>query len=215
MKKIFLLLILISLTTYNFAQNVTVGPSAKPLLKSVIKNPVEGSPYFNTKYANGSIKTVSQKAFDIKNVRYNLETQQLEYTENENVYAIQDSVQSFTLLDSVGNSHQFIKLKTGQAEGFYEAVAEGNVSLLKQYSIKKEIVEDWFTKKKTNKLVQRTAYLTSKAGTIQKFTPSTKNITTVLADKKEQVATFIKNEQLDLKQDDDLIKVFKYYNTLQ
>lgn len=215
MKKLFLILILIGLTTYIFAQNVTVGSGAKPLLKSVIKNPVEGSPYFNTKYANGSIRTVSEKVFDIKNVRYNLETQQLEYTENENVYAIQDSVQSFKLLDSIGNSHHFIKLKSGQAEGFYEAVAEGNVTLLKKYSVKKEIVEDWFTKKKTDKLAQHVAYFTSKAGTIQKFVPSTKNITTVLADKKEQITAYIKNEQLDLKQEDDLIKIFKYYNTLQ
>jgi len=214
MKKISTLLFLISLTTYTFAQNVTVGPSAKPLLVTVAKNLVEGSPYFNTKYANGSIKTVSQKAFDIKNVRYNLETQQLEYTENNNVYAIQDSVQSFTLLDSVGNSHQFAKVKSGQSEGFYEAVADGNVALLKQYTVKKEIVEDWFTKKKTNKLVQHSAYFTSKGGTLQKFTPSAKNIAMVLSDKKEKVSAYIKSEQLDIKQDDDLIKVFTYYNTL-
>jgi len=214
MKILFSLLLITSLSTSAFAQNVTVGPSAKPLLKSLVKNPVEGSPYFNSKYANGSIKTVSQKEFDIKNVRYNLETQQLEYTENDNIYAIQDSVQSFTLLDSVGNSHQFTKLKSGQSEGFYEAVADGNVVLLKQYSVKKEIVEDWFTKKKTNKLVPHAVYFTNKGGILQKFTPSAKNIAMVLANKKDKVSAYIKNEQLDLKQDDDLIKVFKYYNTL-
>jgi hypothetical protein len=214
MKKLFSLLFLSSLATFSFAQNVTVGPSAKPLLKSVVKNPVQGSPYFNSKYANGSIKTLSQKEFEIKNVRYNLETQQLEYTENDNVYAIQDSVQSFTMLDSVGNSHQFAKLKSEQSEGFYEAVADGNVTLLKKYTIKKEIVEDWFTKKKTNKLVQHAVYFSSKGGTLQKFTPTAKNIALVLADKKEKVSAYIKNEQLDLKQDDDLIKVFKFYNTL-
>lgn len=214
MKKLFLALFLISISAYAFAQNVTVGPGAKPLLKSIIKTPVEGSPYFNTKYANGSIRTVSQKAFDIKNVRYNLENQQLEYTENDNIYAIQDSVQSFTLLDSAGNAHNFTKLKSDQSNGFYETMADGNVALLKQYTVKKEIVEDWFTKKKNNKLVQHAVYYISKGGTFQKFVPSAKNIVTVLTDKKVLVTTYIKNEQLDPKQDDDLIKVFKYYNTL-
>jgi len=214
MKKIFSTLFLLSLATFSFAQNVTVGPSAKPLLKSIVKNTVEGSPYFNSKYANGRIKTVSQKEFEIKNVRYNLETQQLEYTENDKIYAIQDSVQSFTLLDSVGNSHNFAKLKSGQPDGFYEVAADGKVLLLKQYAIKKEAAEDWYTKKKINKLVQYPVYFTSKNGTLQKLAPSTKNIAMVLADKKEQVITYIKNEQLDPKLDDDLIKVFKFYNTL-
>jgi hypothetical protein len=214
MNKLFFIIFLTSITTFSSAQNVTVGPSAKPLLKSVVKNPVEGSAYFNIRYTNGKIKTVSQKEFAVKDLRYNLETQQLEYTENDNIYAIQDSVQSFTLPDSAGNTHLFTKLKSGNSNGFYEAMADGPVMLLKQHTVKKETVEDWFTKKKVNKIVRHDVYFTSKAGILQKFTPSTKNIATVFADKKEQITTFIKNEQLDLKQDEDLLKVFKFYNTL-
>lgn len=212
MKNLIFLFFLTTQAIFVFAQNVTVGPSAKPLLKSVTKNPTEGSPYFNNRYANGKIKTVSQKEFNVKDLRYNLETQQLEYTENNNIYAIQDSVQSFTLVDSLGKSHTFNKSGADHTNNFYETVADGSVALLKQYTVKKEATEDWYTKKKANKMVQQSNYFTNKGGVIQKFTPSAKNVTTILGDKKDEISTFIKNEQLDLKQEEDLIKVFNFYN---
>ncbi|QNN41618.1 hypothetical protein [Pedobacter roseus] len=214
MKSLYLLFFLTIQAFFSFAQNVTVGPSAKPLLKSMAKTPVEGSVYFNNKYANGKIKTLSEKEFNVKDLRYNLETQQLEYTENDNIYAIQDSVQSFTLIDSLGKSHQFTKMGKAQSNNFYEIVADGKVALLKQYTVKKEVTEDWYTKKKVNKMVQQNIYFTNQGGLIQKFTPSEKNTATVLGDKKNEITAFIKNEQLNLREDDDLAKVFIFYNTL-
>ncbi|MGM9476318.1 hypothetical protein ACS5PU_07800 [Pedobacter sp. GSP4] len=215
MKKLFWLVLLATQITFSFAQNVTVGPGAKPLLKSVEKNATLGTVYFNKAYAGSKVKTVSAKEFEVSALRYNLETQQLEYLDNGNVYAIQDSVQSFTLPDSLGYVHHFDKAKLNNSAGFYEVVVEGNVSLLKQYLVKKDVAEDWYTKKKIVKMVPDQAYFTSKSGVVQKLTPSAKNIAAVLPDKKDQVLTFIKTEQLDPKLDEDLYKVFSFYNKLK
>lgn len=214
MKKFFLLFFLVWASVFSFAQNVTVGPGAKPLRVSVTKNNIAGSPYFNQAYADCKIKTVKEKEFNVKALRYNMETQQLEYFDNNNVYAIQDSVQSFTLPDSLGNVHRFTKMKIENTDGFYEVAVEGNIMLLKQYVIKKDVAEDWYTKKKITTLVRYINYFAGKNGAIQKLTPSTKNIAIALANKKDEVLTFIKNEQLTPKQDQDLIKVFEYYNSL-
>ena len=214
MKKFFLLFFLVCTSIFSLAQNVTVGPSAKPLLVSVAKNNIEGSPYFNQAYADCKIKTLKEKEFTVKALRYNIETQQLEYTDNINVYAIQDSVQSFALPDSLGNVHYFTKMKFDNAAGFYEVAVNGSITLLKEYMVKKEVAEDWYTKKKVNKLVKHINYFTSKNGEIQKLSPSAKNIANALANKKDLVLAFIKNEQLEPKQDLDLIKVFEYYNSL-
>ena len=203
------------IANYSFAQNVTVGPSAKPLLKSVVKVSVQGSPYFNESYTSGKIKTVSQKEFTINNLKYNLATQQLEYAENDQIYAIQDSVQSFTLKDSLGKENVFFKLNSENVAGFYKIIAEGKISLLKKYTVKKEETQDWFTKKTVTKNVQHHIYFTNQDGIIKNFIPSMKSINAVLADKKKQVIKFIENEQLNPKQENDLIKVFNFYNTLK
>lgn len=215
MKSIFLFFCIITHAVFSFSQNVTVGAGEKPLLKSVARTFTEGSAYFNNAPANGKIKTDSRKEFTINNLRYNLETQQLEYAENDHVYTVQDAVQSFTLPDSVGNTHVFTKLDTDGPAGFYETLVDGRISLLKQYAVKKEVTEDWYTKKKSSKMVKQDIYFTKKEGIIQKLSLSAKNVATVLADKKNDVTAFIKDEQLDLKQGDDLVKIFKYYNALK
>ena len=215
MKKITFYLLFAIIANYSFAQNVTVGPSAKPLLKSVVKISVQGSPYFNERYSSGKIKTVSQKEFTINNLKYNLATQQLEYAENDEIYAIQDSVQSFILKDSLGMENMFFKLNSKNAAGFYKIIAEGKIALLKKYTVKKEETQDWFTKKTLTKNVQHYLYFTNQDGIIKNFIPSVKSINAVLADKKNQVMKFIENEQLNPKQEDDLIKVFNFYNALK
>jgi len=214
MKKIFLLLFLVCIFVSSYAQNVTVGTAGKPLRVSVVKNNIEGSAYFNEAYVACKIKTANQEEFTLKVLRYNIETQQLEYSENNNVYTVQDSVQSFIVPDSLGNAHHFIKMKIDNAERFYEVAVSGNIMLLKQYVIKKDVAEDWYTKKKVTKLGMYISYFAGKNGTFQKLIPSAKNVANALVSKKDQILAYIKNEQLEPKEDQDLIKIFEYYNSL-
>ena len=135
--------------------------------------------------------------------------------ENDLVYAVLDAVQSFSLLDSVGNTHLFVKLPPDQPTGFYEILVDGRISLLKLHTVKKEVTEDWYTKKKTVKILKFNIYFIKKESSFEKLTPSTKNVVTALIDKKDELTAFIKDEQLDVKQGDDLVKIFKYFNALK
>lgn len=212
MKSIFACLIFIFCVKSAYCQNVTVGPSAKPLRVSPSKEKTEGSPYFNDAYSESNIKTQGKKEFSLQQVRYNLYNQQLEYTDRQNdVYAIQDSVTAFSLLDTGKRSHSFKKEKS---LGFVEAVFEGRVGLLKKYDTKKEVVEDFYTKKKTNKWIPQNIYYTVKGNEIQQFQPTSKGIAKALSDKKDKVLEYIKTEQPDLGTDAGLIAVFKFYNGL-
>ena len=215
MKKIILYLIFSALITSSLAQNVTVGLGGKPLLKSVVKSNIQGSPYFNGQLTTGKIKTAGQQEFEVKNLRYNLETQQLEYIENANIYTVQDAIQSFTLIDSLGKLNEFHLLKSGNTIGFYKIIVNGNPALLKQYSVSKESVQDWYTKKTLEKLVHHDQYFTNKAGVIQKLILSIKSLSKIMADKETEVITMIKSEQLNPKREDDLIKIFNFYNSLK
>lgn len=215
MKIVFLFFCIITYATFSYAQNITVGSGEKPLLKSLVKTTTQGNVFFYNGFANGKIITAEQKEFSVINLRYNLETQELEYLENDLVYAVLDAVQSFSLLDSVGNTHLFVKLPPDQPTGFYEILVDGRISLLKLHTIKKEVTEDWYTKKKTNKILKLNIYFIKKDNAFEKLTPSTKNVVTALIDKKDELTAFIKDEQLDVKQGDDLVKIFKYFNALK
>jgi hypothetical protein len=214
MKKITVFLLFIAAATSSSAQNVTVGPGEKPLLKSLIKTPVEGSAYFNDRYGQGKIKTVGQKEFEVKNLRYNLETQQLEYTENDQVYAIQDSVQSFILSDPSGKTHTFEKAKNITPRPFFELLVNGRKKLYKLNEAKKQTTEDFYTKRKTSKMVRQDSYFAGEGDKFQKINPSVKGLSSALANHREQIKTFITQENLDLKSDADLVAVFKFYNSL-
>jgi hypothetical protein len=47
-----------------------------------------------------------------------------------------------------------------------------------------------------------------------KFKPSKKDFLEMFKSKSTEIADFIKNEKIDLKQHDDLVRVFVFYNTL-
>ena len=213
MKSIFSILLVLVCLKSAYSQNVTVGPGEKPLRISMNKENVDGSPYFNEAYSESNIKTESKKELSLKLVRYNLYTQQLEYTDTDHaVYAIQDSVTSFSLVDSVKTKHSFVK--GSDALGFVEVIFEGKLSLLKKYIVKKQVVEDFYTKKKTAKFIRQNLYYTSKGGAIQQFQRTNKGLIKALADKKAQIAAYLKMEQPDLDMDSGLIGVFKFYNSL-
>ncbi|MCZ4243400.1 hypothetical protein [Pedobacter punctiformis] len=212
MKRIFMLALSFNLLTVAvFAQNLTVGPSSKQLMATNMKS-YEGSPFFNNSYTESRVKTNSQKEFMAPALRYNLYTQQLEYSDNDKVYAIQDSVQAFTMPDSLGHIHHFIKKKGEKKDAFYEILFSGNAELLKQYIAKNEVTEDWYTKKQVKKMVHQVIYFLNKDGKIQKISPAGKNIHALLADKKDKIQALIDTEKPDLNTDTGLIEVFKYYN---
>lgn len=212
-KLLFFLLVLCGFTVYS--QNVTVGPSAKPLMASINKDKTEGSPYFNDDYEECKIKTISKKEFVVKALRYNLQTQQLEYRDdNLNVYSIQDSVESFSLVDSKKSTYSFVRISAEKSAGFAEVLFKGKKNLLKQYNVKREMNEDFYTKKKTAKIVRQPVYYASNGNEMQKIALTAKGIAAVLNNKKDQITNFIQKEEPDIKSDLGLINIFKYYNSL-
>jgi hypothetical protein len=196
-----------------FSQNLTVGSGAQPLRVNKTSN-FGGSPYFNSAFNPSKIKTSSNKEFAIKALRYNVELQQLEYKENELVYAIQDSVISFSTVDSAGIAHQFVKNKLGKKDAFFQVVVPGKAELLKLYTAKVSSSEDWYTKKVTKTLVHTVKYYALKDGAVKELSKSGKDVLALFADRQEQMKDYLAKTDPNLKSQDGLSALFKYYNNL-
>lgn len=212
-KSILLTVFLLSFTKLAFSQNVTIGVSGKPLQLSN-KSTTEGNPYFNPASTKSSLLTTSGKQIDLPAVKYNLYTQEVEYSDNNQIYAVQDSLKGFTILDSAGIKHNFVKMNAGKENLFFGVLATGKIELLKHYSAKKATTEDWYTKKQTKKIVPQSTYYYSKNGVIEKLNISEKKLLPIFSGKESLVKTFISEKSPDLKTEAGLVAVFDYYNTL-
>jgi hypothetical protein len=202
MTRFFLSILLLSCCNFLFAQNLTVGVSGTPLraLKAQNEN---GSAYFNDRFLASDVLTSAGKAISLKAIRYNLLNQGIEYLNNDVVFEVQDSIASFKITDSLGTLHLLEKKVMNNKPYFFEVLAVGKVGLLKHYTAKKSVTEDWYTKKK----------VTTIGNVIESFKPSKKNILALFADKGEQMKTMINSSAGDLKNDGALKALFTYYNT--
>lgn len=58
------------------------------------------------------------------------------------------------------------------------------------------------------------SYYILKDGKINLFKPSRKDILMIFEDKSEKIDSYLKSEKIDFKNNIDLVKVFKYYDSL-
>ncbi|WP_443945007.1 hypothetical protein ACJVDH_19140 [Pedobacter sp. AW1-32] len=210
-KNMLLTLINVFCAIFTFAQNVTVGPSAKPL-RITPSETLEKFIYYDTDKSPSTLTTISGKTLSVKTLKYNLQTQQLEYTDGDNTYAIQDSIKSFQLKDKTGIEHIFLKKADGKTSIFVETLVTGKHSLLKQHSAKTSVSEDWYTKKQVKKIVTQSNYFTLTNDKLQQFQPSKKALVAAFPDKKTKIQTLIDQENLDPSIETDLIAIFTSLN---
>lgn len=115
----------------------------------------------------------------------------------------------------------FINLKEFRTEekmtGFVEILASGRVSLLQSTQL--GIIKPTYnvalsTGNKDTKIIKTTHYYFSRGRSLFKLGNSKKKILEALGDKSDDIETWLKRQDLDLKKPSDLAKVFEYYNSL-
>lgn len=113
---------------------------------------------------------------------------------------------------------EFINLKDGNNNDFYEILVEGgDLILLKKY--KCDIIEG----KESTGITQATKdkfkitnnyYFKKGEAELAKVKVKEKDILNLLSDKKQEVKKYIMDNNLKLKKENDLVEIFKFYSTL-
>ncbi len=103
---------------------------------------------------------------------------------------------------------------TGKS-AFFQVLFDGKVQLLRKYSANFVEVLDYNEVSPKKKVTKQTSFFTQLPNKeMLQLKVSKKGILNFMADKKLEIDSFLAKENIDLKDDLDLVRLFNYYNTL-
>ena len=171
--------------------------------------------YFNIEWENGSAGhidgTIIEGAF-----RYNLYHQKMEAIVGGDTFAIAKPCELEWL--KIGKRKfvytTFVRTDYEVANTWFEVLCEGSCELLLRRYIKYRVT-DGDDDHSNDQLYKLMEYYTRKGNAVaEKIYVSRKALLETLQDHKSEVSAFIKEEKIKLKDQDDLVKLFSYYNRL-
>lgn len=240
MKKIFLLVGLFSITLA-FSQKseiIGTGTSASNMLNGGIslgpgvnngvwikshptEKKVEGSNYLFNNWANmASIYASDKKGYKIPKVNFNVKFNRFEANLSD---GSKDSIFAFnskSIDKVVVNNQEFVR-KSVEGKGsnyFLELIQQGDkMSLLKAYSA--VIVPgnvNPMTQKKLNedKISINSSYYVDRDGSLEEIKLKKSTVLKLMSDKKDELKSFLSENKLSFKEDNDIKKIFSYYNSI-
>ncbi|WP_339610022.1 hypothetical protein [uncultured Planktosalinus sp.] len=221
----FIVLSLILFPTSTKAQQYS-DSNSKELLNYTTRaskyNPenTKGSPYLTDEFQKGSLLNESSVMFPDVALRYNALNDEFQvknsiYESNDNILAVMKKTDVYV---KIGDAIYTYLLPSGETGGYYNVLVEGaKKSIYKKLS--KKFVEgaqsvNMMTGNHPNRLVDETKYyLVDSNGTIEEL-PNSKNRKLKLIAKKnyKEFKKYAKSNDLNANDDEDLIKLVKYYN---
>lgn len=190
---------------------------------------VIGDPYLDTTWQAGNVKFYG-KILNMTDslggvpVRLDLLNHDVEIRAGANDIrsAKAPSVRYVVMNNKTGTTNRFVNVRDYRDEadalsGFFEEIIVGKLTLLNYPSIyvkRANFNAAMNTGTRDDELLKQADWYVAQNGRATKFSPVKKALLTLMADKKEQIESFLKTEKPDLKSRPGLIAVFSYYNTL-
>ncbi len=179
---------------------------------------VEGTPYLLDEWHTGSV-TMAQggKVYDGIKIRYNAYSDELEYEKEGKLYRVGPEVRAFSIptgkelyifqngFPAAGNQNQ---------NSFYRVLHDGNTKLLKRYETKMREERAYNSATTTKKFDLNNELYVLKDGTMHpiKMKNARKELLKILQDEKNLMQYIIKEEQLDFKRENDVVKLLEEYD---
>jgi hypothetical protein len=182
----------------------------------------EGSPFFNSEWSKGNLLLTDNRVYKNISMKLNLQANQVHYQNpqtNAEMVAGVGMVSEVEILDpgkldAVRFRSKYPAIDKHDLKTFYQVLADGKVVLLKQ--VKKIFIEEkaFNSATITRRFNTQNSYYVFQDEKMARLKRSKSGILDVLSDQKELVEMFVSNNKLTIKSDDDLAKVFTYYNSL-
>lgn len=225
MKKITFLILCLSFITSNAQYDVNIingddlsaNSSGMWVISKANSEKIEGSyRLYNNDFQTGVITTKDGKKFQVPSLNYNLKADQLEAKISK------DSVYAFNTASIVSVDFKDTKLKAlfdpeKYRPTFYEVIGKlDNQTILKHRSVKVKpgVVNPMTQQKQTpDRFVQEyTYYITNEKGGLDELKLKKRKILKLFDDSAEEVDEFVSENDLSYKDDEDLKRIFNYYN---
>ncbi len=233
MKKIIIIAVLCC-TTISFGQLITSGPLTPTQVvdsnrlndltrlrfskQDEVENIVKGSIYLFEDWDTSSVIEVDSRKSLLKSVNYNILADQFQFKVSEDSIFVFDN----TIIGQIKlNNRKFKQFYFGLDEGdkFCEVLFEGkNSSLIKRHGVKFDQAQPnpLMLKDITDKYVKTAKYylIDNDSKTITSVKLKKKSLAAIFKGKSSDIELYVKNNKLSFKKENDLKKIFKYYNSL-
>ncbi len=173
---------------------------------------IEGSTFLYENWAaNIVVFGADNRTYRYNNANYNLKERKFFVKlQNDSIYEINIKNLNYVVLDN-----KKFELVKGD---YVERMAKGKINVFKQHALSiKEGMKDGTTKEKItpDKYVVKSTYVYLKNGALVPFKLKKKAIIGILElEDKKQFQSEIKKRKLSFKKEEDVIKIFEYYNSL-
>lgn len=187
---------------------------------SVNYSDVKGHPYLFEEWTEGTVKLSNGKTYSAVSLKYNVLRDEVFFKDPKTgqLLAFVVPVVEFKLNDADKGSLLFRNgykaLENATEKSYYQVVFNGGMQLLKRTS-KKINEEKPFNSASTIKSFEEiTSYFLASNDTPVRIRRDKKSVLTALGKNSEALENFIKENQLNLKEENDLVRLITYYNTL-
>jgi len=200
-----------------YAQISPPGPVVTNIKGSNVKDAdadVQGTPYLFDDWLPGSVVTEDGKTYNNLKLKYDIRFSQLIFlNQNDEASGFREPVKMFTINHMVF-TNGFPSVDAQTIAAFYQVLADGKIKLLK-YS--KKVIEERQTygataMEKSYRKMQ--SYYVFKDGKMTKVRADKKSLLAALPDQAPKLETYIKDNNVNLKDDMGMAQVITYYNTL-
>ncbi|MDP9046924.1 MAG: hypothetical protein M3N14_02230 [Bacteroidota bacterium] len=183
---------------------------------------VQGSPFLSDKWAKGMVKMADGRTFKEVRLKYDQVKDELYFQDKKNDTLIfVDPVKEFKIEYDYGDDLHEKLFRNGyknipnSTEGsFFEVLSDGTAQLLKRTT--KSILEskEYNSTTTVKRFDTNAKYYIVISGTVLPIKKDKKSILTVLSNRRDQLENYMRTNNINLKSDEDLVKLMAYYNSL-
>lgn len=182
-----------------------------------------GSPYLNDDFFSGFVMLSERTRSEELNLRFNIEKNEVEYLKEGDIYVLSGSeIRGFTILAedaniTFKNGFNTKNIKGVNSNTIFRTVYEGNVKFVVNYKANlQEDIASYSSATKTNKYrVFKKYYLINSRGKFHEINSPKEDLLDLFSEKRESLESFIKNENLNLDYEKDIVALLNYYDKLQ
>lgn len=192
----------------------------EPISRTLNYAEIQGSPYLDDDLVKGYVKFIYGDS-TVQFLRYNIYTDEVEYLADEKLLVIKNATQvHYVYVNGHWFYYKTYKFRNAFKKGFLEKLVSGHFELYVKYAVdyeKKKNPESSYEKATPDRFVRKlpTYYFAIDNGPIINFDNSKSGLEEIFREDYPEIKKLIKSEKLKLRQQEDLVKIFEYYNSLE
>jgi len=184
---------------------------------------ISGSPYFNDNYKFADIKLKQGRTFINVKTKIDLAAQETYFISSNGIEAVMEAgmVKEITYADTTVEGIIFYKFQTGfppvdmkTGNHFYQVLAEGRCSFVKSITKKVSVRKNELSGEVVKDFETYENYYLFVKGEMKRLKKDKDFILAELSDKQAQVNQFVQSNKTNFKNNDHLVKLLNYYNSL-